>query len=128
MNIASDFPYDTSKKSEPNHTKQAPEITAADNVRAGSAKADLATSSSGGQMTVVAGNGIQGFSGDGGPSTSASLNQPSGVAVDAAGNLYIADFNNNRIRKVSPAGTITTFAGNGVAAFAGDGGPYELHR
>ena len=78
--------------------------------------------SPGGQMTVVAGNGIQGFSGDGGPATSASLNQPSGVAVDAAGNLYIADFNNNRIRKVSPAGTITTFAGNGVAAFSGDGG------
>jgi uncharacterized protein (TIGR03437 family) len=77
----------------------------------------------GGQMTVVAGNGIQGFSGDGGPATSASLNQPSGVAVDAAGNLYIADFNNNRIRKVSPGGTITTIAGNGVATFSGDGEP-----
>jgi trimeric autotransporter adhesin len=82
----------------------------------------------GGQMTVVAGNGIQGFSGDGGPATSASLNQPAGVAVDAAGNLYIADFNNNRIRKVSlssgpGAGTITTIAGNGVKTFYGDHGP-----
>jgi uncharacterized protein (TIGR03437 family) len=76
-----------------------------------------------GVISTVAGNGAQGFSGDGGPATSASLNWPEGVAVDAAGNLYIADCNNQRIRKVSTAGTITTVAGNGVAAFSGDLGP-----
>ena len=75
-----------------------------------------------GVAMVVAGNGIAGFSGDGGPATSASLNGPSGVAVDSAGNLYIAESTNNRIRKVS-GGTITTVAGNGIGAFSGDGGP-----
>ena len=75
-----------------------------------------------GTVNVVAGNGIPGFSGDGGPATSASLNYPYGVAVDSAGNLYISDSNNNRIRKVSN-GTITTIAGNGKGAFSGDGGP-----
>ena len=75
----------------------------------------------GGQMTVVAGNGIRGFSGDEGLATSASLNSPVGVAVDSAGNLYIADSGNNRIRQVSK-GIITTIAGNGNAGFSGDGG------
>jgi len=70
----------------------------------------------------VAGNGIPGFSGDGGPATSASLWQPNGVAVDSAGNLYIADQYNYRIRKVAD-GIITTIAGNGVYGFSGDGGP-----
>ena len=74
-------------------------------------------------ISTVAGNGAQGFAGDGGPATSANLNGPTGVAVDAAGNLYIADSGNHRIRKVTPAGTISTFAGNGTAGFAGDGGP-----
>src|SRR5271157_1277868 len=74
-----------------------------------------------GMLTVVAGNGIAGFSGDGGPATSASLNGPLGVALDSAGNLYIADYQNNRIRKVS-GGTITTVAGNGTHGFSGDGG------
>ena len=55
--------------------------------------------------------------------TNAQLDAPTGVAVDAAGNLYIADQDNNRIRKVSPDGTITTVAGNGSAGFSGDGGP-----
>lgn len=77
---------------------------------------------SGGNVATVAGNGTAGFSGDGGPATSAALNFPSGVAVDSAGNLYIADANNNRIRKVS-SGTITTVAGNGANGFSGDGGP-----
>ena len=71
---------------------------------------------------MVAGNGIQGFSGDGGPATSASLGEPDGVAVDAAGNLYIADTNVSRIRKVSPGGVITTVAG-GACCDLGDGGP-----
>jgi hypothetical protein len=77
---------------------------------------------SNGTITTVAGNGAIGFSGDGGPATSASLNDPSGVAVDSAGNLYIADAENNRMRKVSN-GTITTFGGNGASGFSGDGGP-----
>jgi sugar lactone lactonase YvrE len=77
-----------------------------------------------GIITTVAGNGVFGFSGDGGPATSASLHFPGGVAVDAAGNLLIADYNNNRIRRVDGAtGIITTVAGNGGFIFSGDGGP-----
>ncbi len=78
---------------------------------------------SGGLISTVAGNGTQGFGGDGGPATSAQVNQPEGVAVDSAGNLYIADTVNNRIRKVTPAGVISTVAGNGAQGFSGDGGP-----
>jgi uncharacterized protein (TIGR03437 family) len=76
-----------------------------------------------GLISTVAGNGVSGFSGDGGLATDASLYSPNDVAVDAAGNLYIADKNNNRIRKVTPTGIISTFAGNGKAQFSGDGGP-----
>lgn len=75
-----------------------------------------------GTLNVVAGNGIPGFSGDGGPATSASLNGPFGVALDSAENLYIADYYNGRVRKVS-GGIITSVAGNGDVAFSGDGGP-----
>ena len=75
-----------------------------------------------GTITTVAGTSLANFSGDGGSATTASLSDPSGVAVDGAGNLYIADFFNNRIRKVSPLGIITTVAGNGVAGASGDGG------
>ena len=79
--------------------------------------------STSGIITTVAGNGNAGFSGDGGPAISAQLaNPPGGVAVDASGNLYIADANNNRVRKVSTSGIITTVAGNGASGFAGDGG------
>jgi uncharacterized protein (TIGR03437 family) len=74
-------------------------------------------------ISTVAGNGTAGFSGDGGPAASAEMNSPYMAAVDPAGNLYIADFNNNRIRKVTPAGVISTFAGTGAAGFGGDGGP-----
>jgi sugar lactone lactonase YvrE len=80
-------------------------------------KVDLA-----GIITTVAGTGEQGFSGDGGPATSAQLDSPAGVAVDASGTIYIADTHNHRIRKVS-GGTITTVAGNANAGFSGDGGP-----
>ena len=76
-----------------------------------------------GIITTVAGNGAQSYSGDGGPATSARLNLPADVAVDAAGNLYIADQFNNRIRKVDTNGIITTIAGTGHESFAGDGGP-----
>ncbi len=76
-----------------------------------------------GVITTVAGNGMQGFSGDGGPATSASLSYPAGIALDAAGNLFISDSSNYRIRKVSIDGAISTIAGNGVNGFSGDGGP-----
>jgi uncharacterized protein (TIGR03437 family) len=76
-----------------------------------------------GVITTVAGTGIQGFSGDNGPATSAALSSPLAIAVDSAGSLYIADNGNNRIRKVSN-GTITTVAGSsGPAGFSGDNGP-----
>ena len=75
-----------------------------------------------GVITTVAGNGSPGYSGDGGLATSASLNYPWGVAVDATGNLFVADYNNNRLRKVSATGVITTVAGNGTPGYSGDGG------
>jgi sugar lactone lactonase YvrE len=77
---------------------------------------------SNGVITTVAGNGTTGFSGDGGPATSAQLSEPYGVAVDSSGNLYISDSGNNRIRKVSN-GVITTVAGDGMEGYSGDGGP-----
>ncbi|HST25025.1 MAG TPA: PKD domain-containing protein [Gaiellaceae bacterium] len=77
---------------------------------------------SGGIITTVAGDGALGFSGDGGQATSAQLDYPEGVVLDSQGNLYIADWGNNRVRKVS-GGIITTIAGTGVAGFSGDGGP-----
>jgi uncharacterized protein (TIGR03437 family) len=75
-----------------------------------------------GVISTVAGNGTLGYSGDDGPATSAQLSWPAGVAVDSAGNLYVADQNNNRIRKVSN-GVITTVAGNGMPGYSGDNGP-----
>jgi sugar lactone lactonase YvrE len=77
----------------------------------------------GGVISTVAGNGNPGYSGDGGPAASAMLNYPTGVAVDAAGNLFIADYGNDRIRMVTPSGIISTVAGNGTAGFSGDGVP-----
>jgi sugar lactone lactonase YvrE len=89
----------------------------------------------GGIITTVAGNGYGagtgqgGYSGDGGPAISAELSKPVGVALDGAGNLYIAEYSNQRIRKVTPSGIITTVAGNGYGAgtgqggYSGDGGP-----
>jgi uncharacterized protein (TIGR03437 family) len=76
-----------------------------------------------GAITTAAGNGAAGYSGDGGPATSAMLNGPQGLAADADGNVYIADTGNNIIRKLLPDGTIISIAGNGNAAFFGDGGP-----
>ena len=79
-----------------------------------------------GTMTLVAGNSRAGFSGDGGPAVNAQLNSPQGIAFDNAGNIYIADSLNNRVRIVSPNGIINTFAGNGAVGqprFLGDGGP-----
>ena len=76
-----------------------------------------------GIISTIAGTGKLGFSGDGGPATQAQLYEPKGVAVDRKGNLYIADSSNNRVRKVSRGGKITTYAGTGKAGFSGDGGP-----
>lgn len=76
-----------------------------------------------GIISTFAGNGIPGFSGDGGPATSAQLWNPYRVIADNAGNIYIPEAANNRIRKVAPNGIITTFAGNGIIAYLGDGGP-----
>ena len=79
-----------------------------------------------GVISTVAGNGTIGFSGDGGPATSAAMFPPintyQGIAVDAAGTLYIADYGNNRVRKVTSNGIISTFAGTGIPSFSGDGG------
>ena len=76
-----------------------------------------------GMITTVAGNGPEGFSGDGGPAIHASLNRPVGVSADGSGHLYIADTFNHRVRKVDASGIITTVAGNGLEGFSGDGGP-----
>lgn len=75
-----------------------------------------------GVITTIAGTGTAGFSGDGGPATSAKLNGPYRVTVDSAGNVYIPDSSNSRVRKVSPSGIITTIAGNGNVGRGGDGG------
>ena len=75
-----------------------------------------------GIITTVAGTGTPGYSGDGEPATSAELNSPFGIAVDAAGNIYFADYFNNRVRKVTVStGDISTVAGNGTQGFSGDG-------
>jgi uncharacterized protein (TIGR03437 family) len=76
---------------------------------------------SGGTITTIAGNGNSDFSGDGGPATAAAFGNPVGIAVDATGNIYVADSLNQRIRRISN-GNITTIAGNGTAGFSGDGG------
>jgi len=71
-------------------------------------------------------NSPGGFSGDNGPASAAALYNPQALAVDAQGNLYIADSSNGRIRKVALAGVITTIAGTGTPGMAGDGGPAVL--
>ncbi len=77
------------------------------------------------QYTIYtfAGDGVSGFSGDGGQATVAELTSPWGICADGSGNIYIADYNNNRVRKINTGtGVITTFAGNGTAGYSGDGG------
>ena len=86
--------------------------------------------SASGIIRTIAGTGTSGFSGDGGAATSANLNAPAAVAVDAAGRIYISDYGNNRIRVINASGIVSTFAGNGTAGFTGDGGyatAAELH-
>ena len=80
--------------------------------------------SSSGIITTVAGSSTaEVYAGDGGKATSASLNEPNGIAFDSAGNMYIADTGNSVIRKVNTSGIISTVAGNNISAFNGDGGP-----
>jgi DNA-binding beta-propeller fold protein YncE len=76
-----------------------------------------------GTITTVAGTGETGYSGDGGPAIAARFDAPRSLAMDGAGNLYVADDNNHRIRRIDPSGTITTVAGNGTEGATGDGGP-----
>lgn len=76
-----------------------------------------------GVVSTIAGNGLLGFSGDGGPATLASLGQPQAIAVDGQGVVYIADTDNYRIRKVDRSGMIVTIAGSGEWGWGGDGGP-----
>jgi len=79
-----------------------------------------------GIITTIAGNGTMGYSGDGGQATAAELSDPTLIAFDAIGNLYIADRLNNLIRKVTTAGIISTIAGNGTLGYSGDGGQATL--
>ncbi|HLK18393.1 MAG TPA: SMP-30/gluconolactonase/LRE family protein [Bryobacteraceae bacterium] len=77
---------------------------------------------SGGTINTIAGSGTEGYTGDGAAATKAELSDPTGIALDSSGNLYIADASNNVVRMVSTSGNITTFAGNHSAGFTGDGG------
>jgi sugar lactone lactonase YvrE len=79
-----------------------------------------------GIITTVAGTGVQGSTGDGGLATAATLYRPSSMCIDAAGNIFIADYDNRRVRKVDNAGMITAFAGTGVGGYTGDGGQAAL--
>ena len=81
-----------------------------------------------GVIETIAGDGTQGYSGDGGPAVSATLNHPTSVAVDASGNIYIVDNGNNCIRMINPGGTITTIAGTGSAGYNGDAIPATTAR
>ncbi|MCB5908288.1 NHL domain-containing protein [Streptomyces pinistramenti] len=81
-----------------------------------------------GKICTVAGTGTKGFSGDDGPATAAQLDSPLGVAVDSIGTLYIADFNNHRVRKIAADGKISTIVGTGTAGFDGDDGPAASAR
>jgi sugar lactone lactonase YvrE/aminoglycoside phosphotransferase (APT) family kinase protein len=78
-----------------------------------------------GRLRTLAGNGNRAYGGDGGRALEAELNLPSGVCLDNAGNIFIADTDNHRVRRIAPDGKIYTVAGNGTAGFSGDGGPAE---
>ncbi len=84
-------------------------------------------SGSTGIITTIAGKDSAGYSGDGGNATAAKLNYPTGIALDASGNVYISDHNNNRIREVNVStGKISTIAGTGTAGYTGDGGAANI--
>jgi hypothetical protein len=79
-----------------------------------------------GIINTIAGTGVAGFSGDGGPAALAKIHHPTGIVVDGAGNVYFSDYHNYRIRKIDLSGIITTVAGSGTPGFSGDGGPALL--
>ncbi len=81
-----------------------------------------------GTITTFAGTGTAGFSGDGGVATAAQFNIPVGMAMDASGNIYVAELGNYRIRKIDASGIITTIAGDGFSGHSGDGGPASAAR
>ncbi len=97
-------------------------IDATDNIYIGD-QSTVRKINTSGIISTIAGSGTQGYSGDGGLATAAELKGPSGIAVDVSGNLYIADIDNRRIRKVNASGIITTIAGTGDAWYNGDGIP-----
>ena len=76
-----------------------------------------------GTITTIAGTGVPGYSGDGGPAGAAQFDGPRGIAGDGTGNLFVADDNNNRIRRIDSSGVVTTVAGTGAPGYTGDGGP-----
>lgn len=76
-----------------------------------------------GRINTIAGNGQEGWSGDGGSALNASIGVPAGIAVDSAGNIYFSDALRSVVRKITPSGTISLVAGTGQAGFSGDGGP-----
>ncbi len=98
-------------------------VDSAGNVYIGDYDGDIRKVTPDGIIHTIAGNGNSGFGGDNGPATAAMLYDPSGLAVDTAGNLYIADTFNNRVRKITPDGIIRTIAGTGHAGLSGDNGP-----
>jgi trimeric autotransporter adhesin len=79
-----------------------------------------------GVISTIAGSGVSGFAGDGGLAIACRIGLTTGVAVDAAGNVYFTDYSNNRVRKIDTSGIITTIGGNGNSKFSGDGGPATL--
>ncbi len=81
---------------------------------------------SSGTINTEAGNGTNGFAGDGGPATSAELTYPTGIATDGAGNIFISDYSSQRIRKINALGVISTYAGTGTIGYSGDGGQAAL--
>ncbi len=97
-------------------------VDMAGNIYVGEFGGDVRKVTPDGIINRIAGIGVRGYGGDNGPAQSAQLNEPYGLVVDSAGNLYIADSQNNRIRKVDPSGVITTIAGTGQLGFSGDGG------
>lgn len=81
-----------------------------------------------GIITTIAGTGVAGYSGDGGPASNAKINEPHEIAFDIIGNLYFADHRNNCVRKIDTSGIISTIAGTGIAGYSGDGGPATSAR